>query len=73
MPNNQGRVKYFMVEICDYIVIKNNVFKEYLRTQKNDLDVILREMCNIQMSTHNPIPMMPTETHLTHANRNIEK
>lgn len=72
MPNNKGRVKYFTVEIRDYIAIKNNVFKEYLRTQKNDLDVILREMCNIQMSTQNPIPM-PTETHLTHANRNIEK
>lgn len=54
MPNNKGRVKYFMVEIRDYIAIKNNVFKEYLRTQKNDLDVLLREMCNIQMSTHNP-------------------
>lgn len=30
-------------------------------TQRNDLDVILREMCEIQVSTYNPMPLMPTQ------------
>lgn len=70
MPNSKGRVKYFIVEIWDYKDIKNNVFKEYLMTQKNDLAVILRKICNMQTSTYNPIPIMPKKDACTHANRN---
>lgn len=41
-----GKVKYFMVETCDYIaIIKTHIFREYVMTQKNDLDVLLRETC----------------------------
>ena len=50
MPScNQG-VKYFMVQTCDYIAIKN-VFREYLMTEENDPYATLREVCKIQVST----------------------
>lgn len=51
MPNSNGGVIYFMVETCDFLTIRNNVFKEYFMTQENNLHVILREISRYNICT----------------------
>lgn len=68
MLNYKERIKYFMVESYDCTdIIKYNVFKDCLMTQKNDFDIVLRKTGKIQISAHRPIPIMPknrcTQTH----------
>ena len=56
MPSCNRGVKYFMVQTCDYIAIKN-VFREYLMTEENDPYATLREVCKIQVSTTTQSPL----------------
>lgn len=50
MPNSNGGVIYFMVETCDFLTIRNNVFKEYFMPQENNLHVILREISRYNLA-----------------------
>lgn len=72
MPSCNGGVRYFMVETCDYIAIKN-VCREYLMTEENDPYATLRELCKIQVSTTTQSPLGQNRCINTHINRHTKE